>query len=76
MKTFVGFISTLIMSGGLGLLVYITFRSGRPVGSSLHVATKRAPGAADENGEGGVSGPERPAQVKLTGRADEDQVSD
>lgn len=72
MKTFVGLVSTLIMSGSLGLLVYFTFRSGRPVGSSRHVATKRVPGAADENGEGGVSGPERPVQVRLTGRANED----
>lgn len=76
MKTFVGLVSTLIMSGGLGLLVYFTFRGGRSAAPSWHVRAKRAPEAADENGEGSTTGPVRPPRVKQQGRADEDQASD
>ena len=75
MKTFVGFVSTLIMSGGLGLLVYFTFRS-RSVAPSRHVKEKRVPEAADENVEGSTTGLARPPRVSKAGRADEDQASD
>lgn len=57
MKTFVGLLSTLIMSGGLSLLVYLTFRSGRSVDPSRRVETKRAPEAAAEDGEESTTGP-------------------
>lgn len=76
MKTFVGFVSTLIMSGGLGLLVYFTFRSSRSVAPSRHVKEKSVPEAADENGEGSTTGLARPPRVSKPGRADEDQASD
>lgn len=54
-KTFVGFVSTLIVSEGLGLLVDFTFGSGRSLAPARHVKAKRVTQAADENGEGSIT---------------------
>jgi hypothetical protein len=51
----VGFVSTLIVSEGLGLLVDFTFGSGRSLAPARHVKAKRVTQAADENGEGSIT---------------------
>lgn len=71
MKTFVGLVFTLITSGGLGLLVYFTFRSGNMVDSSRHDATKGATEAANKDGEVSTTGPVPPALEKRPSRGDE-----
>ena len=51
MKTVVGLVATLITSGGLGLLLYLTFRPGRPTNAPRQVAAKRVSEVVDEKGE-------------------------
>ncbi len=76
MKTFVGLLFTLITSGGLSLLVYLTFRSGGSVDPSRRAGTKRAPEAAAEGGEESTTGPLQPPQATQPGRTDEGRTPD
>ena len=52
MNTVVGLVATLITSGGLGLLLYLTFRAGRPTNAPRRVTAKRVSEVVDERGEG------------------------
>ena len=76
MKTFVGVVSALIMSGGMGLLVYFTFRSDRPIDPSRHVATNRAPQADGEDDDGSTTGSAHSSQAEQMGRTDEHRAPD
>ena len=51
MKTVVGLVSALITSGGLVLLLYLTFRPGRSANAPRQVAAKRVSEVVDEKGE-------------------------
>ena len=75
MKTFVGLASALIMSGGVGLLLYLTFRGGGLKNPSRHVRTNEVTEAADGNGEESTPG-SRPLLGGQPGQADKDQVAD
>ena len=57
MKTFVGLVSALITSGGLGLLLYLTFRAGGSANAPRRVAAKRVSEVVDEGGEGRAQEP-------------------
>ena len=75
MKTFVGLVATLIMSGGLGLLLYLTFRSGGLKNSPRHVGTSEVTEAADGNWEEDAPGSVQHAQGGRPGQAEKDQVN-
>lgn len=64
MKTVVGLVSALITSGGLGLLLYLTFRTGRPANAPRRVAAKRVSEVVDDRGVGGAHEPD-----KVSGRS-------
>lgn len=57
MKTVVGLVSALITSGGLVLLLYLTFRPGRPANAPRQVAAKRVSEVVDEKGDGHAQKP-------------------
>lgn len=71
MKTFVGIISTFVMSGVMGLLIYITFRDGASVEPPQPSTGERAPEPDGRPENSNLSRPTRHSHVGEASRANE-----